>query len=520
MSANAAIYNAVEALIGVRVLAQVPVQPQFRSETSVVPIDVRAIDKAGRAVTDLTAADFRVTEDRVPQVISQFSKQVVGETPGRRAFVLVLGEGRVQAPFKSIDALIRFVQTALAPQDVVGLIGYNRWVDFTTDRALTVTVLERFKSHNDQIQTALETHFSGLTQTYGNPDIPDSIQKQIDDVFEVQKGPALREFAPPTRIGITTRPGSSARFTRARLSDVAHVYGAIDYLLQVEGEKHLILMTEQGLPSQPNSGSRLGRIATDARVAFHIVQTGGVGDSRRVTDRVMLGEIPNVSHGSAVFQAGARALSEDTGGLSFWYTDADKALTAIAAATRVNYILGYVPTNTQWKGEYRDIAVTVNRPGVTLLFRHGYHATTVVPRWDDRATMTELRMAEGRAASRLPRELPMSITATMKKDAKGDKVVEVAVDVEPSAVEFADVDGRHVARLDLALWVMDGRDEIVGSLAEIIQLRLTDASFAQLAKNHISYTGRLTFTGTPRSVRAVAYNYDADRLGAAAQQIR
>jgi VWFA-related protein len=508
------------ALIAASVLAQAPVPPQFRSGTALVPIDVRAIDKAGRAVTDLTAADFRVTENRVPQVITQFTKQVVGETPARRAFVLVLGEGRVQAPFKSIDALIRFVQTALGPTDVVGVIGYNRWVDFTTNRGLTIAVLERFKSRNDRIQTALETHFSGAMLDYGSPDIPDSIQRQIDDVFQVPEGPGLREFAPPTRLGVAIRPGSSHRFTTARFSDIVHVYGAIDYLLQVEGEKHLILLSEQGPPSQPKSRSRLGMIAADARVALHIVQTGGVGEARRITDTGFFGQIPNVSPWSSVHHAGARALSEHTGGLTFWYTDADKALTAVAAATRVNYLLGYVPTNTEWKGEYRDIGVTVTRPGVTLLFRHGYHATTVVPRWDDRATMTELRMAEARAASRLPRQLPLSIVAKLTKSPSGEKVVEVALDVEPSAVEFAIVDGRHAARLDVALWVMDGKGAVVGSLAEIIQLRLTDASFAALVSKHIAYTGSVRFTGTPRSVRAVVYDYDADRVGAAVQQIR
>lgn len=179
-----------------------------------------------------------------------------------------------------------------------------------------------------------------------------------------------------------------------------------------------------------------------------------------------------------------------------------------------------MPANELWKGEYRDIAVTVNRPGATLLYRRGYHATTVVPRWDDRATMTELRMAEGRAASRLPRELPVSITAALTKNPKGEKIVEVAVDVEPSAVEFELVDGRHTARLDVTLWAIDGRGEVVGSLAEVIQLRLTDTSFAQLPSKHIAYTGRVAFSGTPRSVRAVVYNYDSDRLGAAVQPIK
>ena len=52
-------------------LDQVPVvptapAPQFRSQTVLVPVDVRVIDKFGRVVTDLTASDFTVLENDVP----------------------------------------------------------------------------------------------------------------------------------------------------------------------------------------------------------------------------------------------------------------------------------------------------------------------------------------------------------------------------------------------------------------------------------------------------------------------
>jgi len=53
---------------------QVPVMPagptpQFRSRTVLVPIDVRVVGKNGQPVTDLTASDFSILEDGVPQKI-------------------------------------------------------------------------------------------------------------------------------------------------------------------------------------------------------------------------------------------------------------------------------------------------------------------------------------------------------------------------------------------------------------------------------------------------------------------
>jgi hypothetical protein len=49
--------------------------PVFRAEASLVPVDVRVVDKNGRPITDLTQADFSVFENGVRQEISQFLAQ-------------------------------------------------------------------------------------------------------------------------------------------------------------------------------------------------------------------------------------------------------------------------------------------------------------------------------------------------------------------------------------------------------------------------------------------------------------
>ena len=47
--------------------------PTFRAETTAVQLPVRVLDAKGMFVTDLTAADFEVLEDGVPQTISDFT---------------------------------------------------------------------------------------------------------------------------------------------------------------------------------------------------------------------------------------------------------------------------------------------------------------------------------------------------------------------------------------------------------------------------------------------------------------
>jgi hypothetical protein len=39
-----------------------------------------------------------------------------------------------------------------------------------------------------------------------------------------------------------------------------------------------------------------------------------------------------------------------------------------------SYLLGYTPSNPDLDGTFRDVQVIVNRPDVTVRYRHGYFA--------------------------------------------------------------------------------------------------------------------------------------------------
>src|SRR6267154_2448187 len=80
------------ALAGALALLAVPAAqdqlppPTFRAEANYVRVDVFPT-REGAAVPDLTAADFEVFEDKVPQKIEQFERVVIratGSGEGRR----------------------------------------------------------------------------------------------------------------------------------------------------------------------------------------------------------------------------------------------------------------------------------------------------------------------------------------------------------------------------------------------------------------------------------------------------
>jgi VWFA-related protein len=188
----------------------------IRVQVRLIPVDVTVTDAHGRPVTDLKPEDFQILENGRLQEIRHFSVQTYSETaaapsqPGEarlaptadfaprtaRTFLILMGRGRYQTPFQCVDALIRFIREGLLPQDRVALFAYNRATDFTTDHEQIVQVLERYKQMHDEIESWLESRFSGLTAVYASKEIPKSFQKDIDKIFAGPEELASRQVPP------------------------------------------------------------------------------------------------------------------------------------------------------------------------------------------------------------------------------------------------------------------------------------------------------------------------------------
>jgi VWFA-related protein len=140
--------------------------PSFRSRITIVPVDVRVVDRDGKPITDLAQSDFTITENGVPQAIRFFSTNALTPQPeptqtpielrrahapddlspqSRRIFLIVLGRGHMTGPSKELPALTEFLETRLLPQDRVAVLAFNRGTDFTTDHEAVRLVIERYR---------------------------------------------------------------------------------------------------------------------------------------------------------------------------------------------------------------------------------------------------------------------------------------------------------------------------------------------------------------------------------------
>jgi VWFA-related protein len=502
-------------------------------------VDVRVLDREGNPITDLTAADFTVLEDGVPQKIEHFSTQayavltqessaqlVLREGPGlqrspvtHRTFLIVLGRGRLQEPSKGMDAIVAFVRSRLLPQDRVAVMAYNRATDLTTDREAVVRLLERYRKRHLSIEARLDHWFRGLQVAFGSRDIPRGAQAEIDALFEAAPIPDDRESpAGPKQLSSLSDlvPKTAAR------QDLEKLYAGLAYLRFLEGEKHIIFLTEQVPFLGLRRSDSLAAMAADARVAISPIQTGGV--PLRWSHPNLQGPSPPTLISRTWTElwafADAQTIAEQTGGMASFYRYADAALDRLNRATRFQYLLGYYPANATWDGKYRTVSVTVNRPDVTVLYRHGYYAQPQLEPYDRRRFMSHARIAAAGISRYEIRSIPVTVSASPPDGHQAANELDVELRVDPSRVTFTLADEHYRASLDVAVFVGDARQTLIGEAWERIDLNLDATAHARLLRDRIVHTTTVKVTGRPRHVKAVVYDHESDRLGTAVRRLQ
>jgi VWFA-related protein len=521
--------------------------PTFRAGVVLVPIDVRVVDGKGRPVTDLTAEDFTIVEDGVPQRISHFSVQDYANAPvperpvvrrrgvgldpsvaTRRTFLIVLGRGRLQGPSEGLTAVMDMVRTRLLPQDHVGVLAFDRVTDLTTDRESVLALLERYRTNHERVEALLANWFTGLTLGFSSPGNPPEIQKYIDEVFDVPGLPRLRRLhalVPPglyegdeTREGVEELPFRSVVYNTAAAHEREKLFAAVNYLRFVDGEKHVIFLTQEGSVWMGPRADWLTRMASDARVAITMIHTGGLQ-----TKWVRSGTRVDY-HGPSWTQLFANIdshwLAQETGGFSTLYRYAKVALDALERSTRVQYLLGYYPTNTQWDGTKRRIEVKVRRSGVRVLYRHSYDAHDELKPWDPRAARTVARIDAASAYRMAVADIPVRIVSAVAAAKNAPTEVLVTINVDRGGLSFVEADGRHVAALDVGVFVGSKNDRQIGETRKRVDLKLTPATYARAADEGITFTATVAVaTGTPHYVKVIVYDYDNDLLGSTVARV-
>jgi len=314
---------------------------------------------------------------------------------------------------------------------------------------------------------------------------------------------------------------------REGYDDIRNLFAGVEFLRYLEGEKHILFLTERGLTLPGRFQRELGAgfigvetqkqyddfaaLAADARVTISPVGTGGL-DTYWTRARVFMVGNPH--------RTDNYALAKQTGGMASFYRFADRAVDRLDRATRFQYLIGYYPENPEWDGAFREIEVLVGRPSVTVLNRKGYFARDELVPYDRREFMSYARIMAAASNYRLIRDIRVAFSEPRVTGPAEKRILDIDVEIDPRDVSFAEVNGERVAALHVAVFVGDREENLLGERWDVVDLRVDPETFARLQKENFAHTVQVSFTGEARHLKAVVYDYRGDRIGVIEREIR
>jgi VWFA-related protein len=380
-----------------------PSAPQpLRVTSRLVQVTVTVQDEDGHPVTGLTKDDFKIFDQGKPQQIAAFSAQTSHITANASAPASPnFFSNRTELPADSQPPLTVIVMDAFEakyqdyfwcspPQgrSPVGQICQLGWMSEQVGRFISqIKPEDRVALYEIGMQLYL-------------------LQDFTNDANALRRGLDLgNEYARQIRFPWSVcQPLSTQHHTLDALHEIA------DRLARVPGRKNLIVLSHGFPPIPLNDGGTAitnGNIDNSVKtlgnsdLPMTAIDTAGVyvggiggGGGDPIPAAARRGPVSGSAGGpSGAGRASAldplpgcpwphltdfdysRTLADRTGGHAVLNTnDIASAMRRVMDDYSVSYLLAYYPDHNKWNGEFRDIKVKVDRPGVDVHARNGYFA--------------------------------------------------------------------------------------------------------------------------------------------------
>jgi VWFA-related protein len=502
-----------------------------RSQIVIETVVVR--DKKGNTIDGLTAKDFTITEDGVPQTIrfcepqsmpSTLSDvpltlsgpedikiynrlartQITPESPGdirykdHRLMSLYfdMSAMRPADQLRALAAAEKFIRTQMTTSDLVSIMRYSGG---------SVDVLQDFTADRNRLLSILETLVVGEGQ---------GSAESVDDASSADTGAAFGQDDSEFNIFNTDRQLSALQ-TAARM------------LGQLNEKKSLIYFA---------SGLRLNGVDNEAQLQATVDAAIRAGvsfwpiDARGLVAQAPLGDATQGSPGNAGMYSGGAAiattsnlqqsqdtlfsLAGDTGGKALLdYNDLTKGIVQAQQSITNYYILEYYPTNTALNGKFRHVKVSVNPElSAKLDFRQGYFAGKEFSKF---TTVDKERQLEDALMLGDPiTELTIAIEINYFQLNRAEYFVPIVVKIPGRELALAKRGGADHTLIDFVGEIKDiYGGTTVTNVRDNVNIKLTDATAAELAKQPIEYEAGFTLLPGKYMIKFLARDDETGRIG-------
>ncbi|HWN08653.1 MAG TPA: VWA domain-containing protein [Pyrinomonadaceae bacterium] len=529
-------------------LAAIPAQSQDNKQTrsgedqdevikitsNMVSVDVMVKDKRGKAITDLRAEDFVLSENGVRQNIEFFDSTLAGENePGqpsstsvltaprtpnglpRNIIALVLdGQTTEGANLKRVrDGMTKYIRERISDTDLVGLFAISGELQllqpFTQDKGKLIAAVDRADGASTGSKTAEQRGINDAMAVIRD----DLAAGPTGVVTSPAGGSALARAMILRRMleqYVQLRSALSSQQTRPVLAGLAAIS---EGLRAIPGKKTVVVFSQgfvapQALDWQVQSTIDL---ANRANVAIYVIDssglTGGTPQSGALVPSSALSAISaetsqenriRAGAGESVFDVARQEglnrqqdllyrISGDTGGQFIKNTnDIGAGLERIHQEIRSRYTLAYRSTDPNFDGSFRKVKIEVRRADARVLARPGYYAIApdqVVP------FSPEDKKLLGNFDTMLTQStLPLSLQLHSFRSQPGYYVVPLSFELPPTAVKFERKGARQRLQLDvLGLVKSAGDDKIISRLGGNFDVELTTEQFISISNDKIFY---------------------------------
>ncbi|MGH9605908.1 MAG: VWA domain-containing protein [Terracidiphilus sp.] len=490
-------------------------------------------DKQGKFVPGLTAKDFTLTEDGVPQTIRYCEHQNLTQqsTPlpelnpedenitvyNRLAREQIQSETMEKDRYKNhrllafyfdmttmppadqlraLSAAELFVRTKMTSADLIALLRYQGG---------SVDILEDFTNDRDRLLSILETLVVGEGQ---------GAEDTTDDASAADTGAAFGQDDAEFNVFNTDRQLSALQTAAEELGHV--------------NEKKSLLYFSSGLHLNGVDNQAQLHATVDAAIKAGV--TFWPIDSRGLVAEAPLGDATQGSPGGQSMYTGASALavtsnfqqSQDTlyalagdsGGKAF-FDNNDLTLGIVHAQQAVSdyYILGYYTSNTAKNGHFRRIKISLtNGAQASLSYREGYYAEKEFAKFDADDKERQLEDA-------LMLEDPITdLTIAMEIDYfqldRAEYFVPIVVKIPGRELALAKRGGAEQTSID---YIGEIKDMIGGftvqNLRDHATFKLSTETAAELAKVPIEYDTGYTLLPGRYMIKVLARDNETGRIG-------
>lgn len=501
------------------------VKGRLRVYTRLVQVSVIAQDKDGNPVSGLTKDDFRIYDRRKEQTIASFAKF-------SSARLVNAGANAPASASNVFSNELIGVAAVPAPVTVILLDALNTDPDdMVPARQQTVKFISQVPPDE---RVALYSLTSKLIVLRGFTTDRDSLQRAAEKAIKAETSQGLEAQAPASALMIA---GNSLLAWAAAASWRAEVFSGTSKVEKTVAAFRAIAKHLSGVPGRKNlvwiSGTfpiRMGgnvaimrnpqheqadftdsvmqavHALSDANVAIYPIDARGLIAPDYIRQK-FLGKPgqPQSAELSTLHE-----LADGTGGLAFYNTnDVFGAIQKSIGDSRETYELGYYPSHNEWDGTFRDIKITVKRPGVHLRYRSGYVASD-----SSTAKESSLKQAidDAVANSLEETEITMSVQADAV-DVPGARQLAVSVRVAPGQLRFQKNAERWADDLEVVWVELDPDGKVLATTSKTVNMRLPDAAYQEAEQNGVSFSGKLTLRDDAAEVKVIARDATSGSIG-------